>query len=114
MAISSNNKTAITGSDDKTLKLWDIQTGRELHTLKGHFGEVTCVAIFPDGKHAISGSNDGTLRIWNLKTGTELMTYYLDSPPTSCAITSKGNTIIVGDDIGRLHKLSVTFHTPSH
>ncbi len=107
ITIAPNNKTVITGSEDKTLIVWDMQTGKELHRLKGHIGRVSSVAIFPDSKKAISGASDGTLRIWNLETGKELFTYYLDSAPTCCAITPQGKTVIVGDEIGRLHKLTV-------
>ncbi len=74
VAIAPDGLTAISASDDKTLKIWDIKTGKELLTLTGHTGSVSAVAIAPDGKTAISASYDTTLKIWDIKTGTELLT----------------------------------------
>jgi WD40 repeat protein len=58
VAIAPNGKTAISGSSDETLKIWDIERGIELRTLTGHTSEVNAVAIAPDGKTAISASYD--------------------------------------------------------
>ena len=54
VAIAPDGKTAISASSDKTLKIWDTETGRELKTLIGHSHLVSAVAIAPDGKTAIS------------------------------------------------------------
>src|SRR4028119_245433 len=74
VAIAPDGKTAISASDDQTLKIWDTETGRELKTLTGHSSEVRAVAIAPDGKIAISASDDQTLKIWDTETGRELKT----------------------------------------
>lgn len=57
-----------------TIKLWDVVTGRELHTLKGHSSGITKVAFNPDGKILASLSWDGTIKLWDTVTGTELYT----------------------------------------
>ncbi|MGI0499338.1 WD40 repeat domain-containing protein [Limnospira platensis] len=64
----------MTSSKDKTLKLWDLEQGRELATLSGHSGWVNAVAIAPDGKRAVSASDDKTLKLWDLEQGRELAT----------------------------------------
>jgi WD40 repeat protein len=74
VAIAPDGKTAISASSDKTLKIWDTETGRELKTLTGHSSSVSAVAIAPDGKTAISASWDKTLKIWDTETGRELKT----------------------------------------
>jgi WD40 repeat protein len=72
IALTVNGRTAVSGSDDFTLRVWDLETGKEIKTLKGHTGSVTSVAATPDGKTAVSGSDDDTLRVWNLETGMEI------------------------------------------
>lgn len=51
------------------VKVWDLETGRELHSLGGHTGAVFCVDVAPDGRWAVSASTDHTARVWNLETG---------------------------------------------
>ncbi|MCT7953880.1 WD40 repeat domain-containing protein [Laspinema palackyanum] len=68
-------------SDEKILKLWDLETGTELATLSGHSSRVMAVAIAPDGKRAVSASDDKTLKLWDLETGTELATLPKKSQP---------------------------------
>jgi WD40 repeat protein len=52
--------------------LWDAATGKHLHHLAGHRGEVNAVAFSPNGKRLASTSLDGTLRIWDVATGKEI------------------------------------------
>ena len=84
VAIAPDGKTAISASWDKTLKIWDTETGFELKTLTGHSDGVTTVAIAPDGKTAISAS-DETLKIWDTETGRELKTLTGWPAPRSCS-----------------------------
>src|SRR4028119_1707473 len=74
VAIAPDGLTAISASWDKTLKIWDTETGTEVRTLIGHTNRVQAVAIAPDGKTAISSSYDNTLKIWDTETGTEVRT----------------------------------------
>jgi WD40 repeat protein len=65
MTISGDGKRIFTGGEDGTVRVWDVETGVEKLTLKGHTGSVTSVAISRDGKRLISGSDDGTVRVWD-------------------------------------------------
>ncbi|MFN8348836.1 MAG: caspase family protein [Spirosomataceae bacterium] len=74
VAFSPNGKSALSGSDDHTLKLWDLATRKEIKTLTGHSASVRSVAFSPDGKTALSGSDDHTLKLWDIVTGKEIRT----------------------------------------
>src|SRR5262249_9201653 len=58
-------------SHDKSVKVWDAQTGKEVLSLKGHTDVVEAVAFSPDGQHLASGSRDQTIKIWNVQNGQE-------------------------------------------
>ena len=74
VAFSTDGKTLASGSGDKTIKLWAVESGKELRTLKGHSSDVNSVSFSPDGKTLASGSNDKTIKFWNVETGKELRT----------------------------------------
>nr|WP_284697391.1 hypothetical protein [Anabaena sp. CCAP 1446/1C] len=105
VAISPNGKIAVSGSDDNTLKVWDLQQGTEISTLTGHHSFVRAVAITPDEKIAISASDDETLKAWDLEKGTEISTFIGESPLSCCVVSLNGLTIVVGEQSGRLHFL---------
>ncbi len=62
VAITPDGRRVVSGSWDKTLKVWDLETGRQERTLEGHQDSVVAVAITPDGRRVISGSDDLQLR----------------------------------------------------
>jgi len=68
LTISPEGKYIISGSEDKTIKIWDTESGRLIKTLKGHKDAVKSVAISPDGRYIVSVS-DKTIKIWNLFSG---------------------------------------------
>ncbi|KAL5330128.1 hypothetical protein ACEPPN_003653 [Leptodophora sp. 'Broadleaf-Isolate-01'] len=74
VAFSSDGKQVVSGSEDKTVRLWDVATGAPLQTLEGHTGWVSSVAFSPDGKQVVSGSWDKTVRLWDVATGAPLQT----------------------------------------
>ncbi len=75
IAYSPDGKQALSGSKDKTVKLWDLQKGEILASWVGHEGTVTSVAFGPYGRLALSGSADKTVRLWNVKTGKLIETF---------------------------------------
>ncbi|MHA2125544.1 MAG: NosD domain-containing protein [Promethearchaeota archaeon] len=74
VAISPNGEFIISGSHDKSIKIWELATGKLVRTLEGHEKYVTSIVLSPDGKHVISGSNDKTVKIWEFSSGKLLRT----------------------------------------
>jgi len=73
VAFSPDGKHIVSGSHDKTIRLWDAETGQQLQSpLKGHEHSVTSVAFSPDGKCIVSGSEDMTIQLWDAETGEQL------------------------------------------
>ena len=64
----------MTGSRDRTAKVWDAKSGAEVLTLKGHTGPVTSASFSPDGSRVVTGSDDKTAKVWDAKSGAEVLT----------------------------------------
>jgi len=71
LAFTPDGQTLVSSSYDRTIKVWNLRTGRLQYTLSGHTGRVWAIAINPDGETLASTSRDG-VRLWNLKTGERL------------------------------------------
>ena len=61
----------MSGSDDKTVQIWNVETGSEEKILEGHSNWVNSVAFSHDGRRVVSGSDDNTVQTWNFETGEE-------------------------------------------
>lgn len=59
----------VTGSFDRTAKIWDANTGQRYHTLKGHKMEIVCLGFDPHGMLVATGSMDHTAKLWDVETG---------------------------------------------
>jgi predicted NACHT family NTPase len=74
VAVSPDGKRILTGSMDRTAKVWDALEGKELFTLFGHAQWIWAVAFSPDGQRLATGSRDGTAMIWDAANGDLLLT----------------------------------------
>ncbi len=130
IAVTADGRKAVSGADDWTVRIWDLEDGEELLALEGHQGPVLGVACITGGPLVVSASQDGTLRVWNLAKGSEEAT--LDcggDPQTAVAVTAGGERMISGSARGvvrvwetgswtqtnqvRLHKSRINGITPS-
>jgi WD40 repeat protein len=81
VAISANGKILVSGSEDSTIHLWNLETGKFLACLEEHEAGVKAIALTPDGKMLVSASADHTIKLWQLpkiKTPTHTLTGHSD------------------------------------
>jgi hypothetical protein len=72
LAFAAGGRLALSGGDDRTVRLWEVATGVERHRFAGHTDAVTAVASSEDGRRAASGGADRTVRLWDVGTGQQL------------------------------------------
>ncbi|KAK8858548.1 nuclear distribution protein PAC1 [Kwoniella newhampshirensis] len=85
---------AATGSRDKTIKLWDAQSGQCLRTFVGHDNWIRALVFHPTGKYLLSASDDKTLKIWDLTNGRCIKT--IDAHGHFVTCMSWGRTLVGG------------------
>ena len=83
VAVSADGRRLFSGSGDATIKIWDLETGKEALTLRGHAAGVTSLVRSADGKWLFSGSEDQTITVWDLETGKEALTLRGQAGPIS-------------------------------
>ena len=66
-AVSPDNLSFVSSSFDKTLKIWDVQSGNELATLIGHTEPVNSCTYSPCGNYIISSGDDMSIKIWDAR-----------------------------------------------
>lgn len=70
VAISPSGKYALTGGDDRTARLWRLETGKQLRSWQ-HENAVNIVEFYPKGGYVLTGAANGQTHFWNMKTGEE-------------------------------------------
>ncbi len=89
-AYTLSDKYALTGSKDKTIKLFEFPSGRYIRTFTGHLGEIIGLTFSPDGKYILSASGDGTTRLWDISTGKEIAQFISFTDGEWVVITPEG------------------------
>ena len=83
VTVTPDGRKLISGSSDETLKIWNLESGKEECTLSSHPDAINALVVTPDGKQVISGSNNETLKIWDLKTGQLLFSLPVERKNTA-------------------------------
>lgn len=102
LALSPDGRHAVTASADKSVRLWDLETGKAVKTFEGHTAAVTNVALAPDGRRLASVDATGLVRLWDVTTGKE--TAQIVGDPTGksrgLAFARDGRTLALLSDKG--------------
>ena len=99
VAITPDGQTMVSGSYDKTIRLWELPSGKLLCTISGHTHRITSLDISPDGKLLVSSSYDRTIKLWDLSSGKLLHTFPRHSGKVRyIAFSPDGQTLISTSD----------------
>jgi WD40 repeat protein len=97
VAVTPDGRYVVSGSEDQTVRVWELATGKEVRRLTGHLGDVESVAVTPDGRYILSGGDDTTLRLWELATGEEIRLFAgHEGHVRSVAVTPDGRYVVSG------------------
>jgi WD40 repeat protein len=104
---TSDGRQLLTGSDDRTVRLWDLEQGTS-RVLKGHTDEVWLISLSPDGQRAVSTGKDGTLRVWELPTGGSRVFQGHEKPVVGVAFLPDGHRLVSAGRDGTLRIWDLT------
>jgi len=111
VAFSPDGAFVASGSEDRTIRLWDARDGRCLETLVGHSSRVLSVVFSPDGHLLATGSVDRTIRLWDVASGQCLR---ILQGHTNCVrslvFTPDGRTLASGGDDGTIRLWDMHTH----
>ncbi|MBF0516940.1 MAG: WD40 repeat domain-containing protein, partial [Nitrospirae bacterium] len=103
LAVFSDNRHAITASDDKTLRFWDIATGKCIRVFEGHTGAVTSLSLTVDNRSVVSAGADGTIRQWDVISGECVHVIKASKDTITAVVTVADNRrILCGSELGTL------------
>lgn len=105
LAVSSDGLLGLSGSEDSSIRLWNLKSGEKIHGLDKHKGRVVCVAISDDGRLALSGDRYGKIILWNLEEGKELHTFSDHSAYVTCVAFSRDGKSAVSGSFDKTMRL---------
>ncbi len=108
VALSADNRYALSGSRDKTVRLWDLKRGRAEAVFTGHQKAVEALALSADRKYVLSGSNDNTMKLWDVDSQKEIYTFAHDCPVNFVRFLPDGQLVLSGDEKGAIRTWDIS------
>jgi WD40 repeat protein len=97
LAVSRDGKRVLASHSDRVVRLYEVETGKELQKLAGHTSEVWATGLSADGKFAVTGALDRSLRVWDLETGKQTRSFAnVIDYPRCLALSPDGKKVAVG------------------
>src|SRR5437764_355650 len=97
LSLSKDGKRLLCPGYDHVVRLWDVETGKEVQRFVGHTAEIWAAGLSPDGKEVVSGAWDLTVRVWDAATGKELRRFEkVTDYPRCLAWSPDGKQVALG------------------
>ena len=109
---SDTSNAAISGSSDKSVRLWDLRTGQCVRVMEGHANDVYSVSMDSAFKTAVSGSSDKMVKLWDLGSGRCIETYDHDQSICDVMMHESGSAFLVSDLKGKLKAWALGTNKP--
>jgi WD40 repeat protein len=107
LAVASGTSIVLSGDAAGKVIVWSLNELAARGVLTGARG-VRRLAVTADGRRAVVGWDDGSVVLWDLESLTRLASFSPDGQLIACALDPAGETVILGDDLGRVHILAVS------
>lgn len=86
-------RSLATACEDGLVRLWNLSTGKETLTLKGHHSAPVRLAFFPDGRRLVTGGSDNTVKLWNIETRQEMLSVRHNAQIRDLAVSADGRKL---------------------
>jgi WD40 repeat protein len=104
VAFAPKGRRVVSGGNDRTVRVWEVASGKEVHSLKGHANAIIGVAFSPDGRKILSASSqyqtaDQFIRLWDGESGRELQSFGGSGTDSirCLAFSPDGRSVLAGD-----------------